>query len=805
MSALSNRTGYRFGRFELQADERRLLAAGKVVPLTARAFDLLLALVERAGRLVTKDELLERVWSGLVVEESNLAVQVSAVRKAVGSDAIETVPGRGYRFTLEVAVDAAQPSSGPALRHNLPRQLTSFIGHQSDVEKCAALLGKTRLLTLTGIGGLGKTRLSLVMGEQWLGDFADGVWFVELAPLADARLVSQAVASVLGVMEQAGRPILDVVMKFVSSRHLLLIFDTCEHLLHACADVARHLLQAGPNVRILATSREPLHVPGETTYALSSLSFPDTHRTFPLAALAEYEAVRLFVDRAAAAHPDFRLTKENAQAVCEICARLDGIPLALELAAARVRVLSVEAIAQRLHDRFRLLKGGDQTALPRQQTLRATIDWSHDLLTAQEQVLLRRLAVFAGGWTLEAAEAVGGGGEIDAAEVLDLNSQLTERSLVVVEPQGTRYRLLDTVRQYADERLAASGEGDATRTRHLDFFVALAEEAEPHLVGPREESWHARLDLERENLRSAHAWSERTDGGGEAALRLLFALRRWLPRNAFDLGDPVMAKPLARPGVRKRDLVRCRGLFAAGYLSYFRGSYEDTQQYADESLAIAREIGVVVCMADATTLLGMACHGQDDRVAARRHLADGLALAREAGDKAVLIDALNSLAELDSTEGDLEAAEARTEEALAVARDLETRDVTCILLLNLARMSISRGSARRAEELLRAALEVATENAIARYAHSLLAFVGGLAALQSDWDRVARLHGASDRELELKGLRREPADEAAIAPLIARAREALGPPRFSAAESAGRALARDEALAEARSWVEGLQ
>ncbi|MEO8753187.1 MAG: adenylate/guanylate cyclase domain-containing protein, partial [Casimicrobiaceae bacterium] len=365
----------------------------------------------------------------------------------------------------------------PALRsleatpNNLPQQLTSFIGREHELAQVKLQLAQTRLLTLLGIGGLGKSRLSLQVAAEVLDDYPDGVWFVELAPVTDARLVAQVVATVLGVKEEAGRPVLEALVKFVKDRHLLLVLDNCEHLAQACAELARQLLEAGARVRILASSREHLNIRGEKAYPLAPLAVPLPRQKLGAEALRQFAAVRLFVDRAIAAQPAFAITADNAAAVAEICHRLDGIPLALELAAARTRAMSVDQIAARLSDRFRLLGGGDRTALPRQQTLRALIDWSHDLLTAEEGALFRRLAVFAAGFTLEAAEKVGAGGGSEERDVVDLLTRLVEKSLIALDAGGERYYMLETVRQYAQERLDASQDGVEARARHLAFYL----------------------------------------------------------------------------------------------------------------------------------------------------------------------------------------------------------------------------------------------------------------------------------------------------------------------------------------------
>jgi predicted ATPase/class 3 adenylate cyclase len=433
--------------------------------------------------------------------------------------------------------------SFPALRslettpNNLPQQVTSFIGRERQLAETKALLDKTRLLTLLGAGGLGKTRLSLQVAADLLDNFPDGIWLVELAPLSDPQHVAQAAATVLGVKEDAGRPVQEALTKSINGRQLLLILDNCEHLLHACAVLVSSLLQAGPHLKIMASSREPLRIPGEATYQVPPLAVPEY---MPQVSLIQCDAVRLFGERAVAAQPAFAVTDQNAMAVATICQRLDGIPLALELAAARVRSLPVEKIAERLSDRFRVLTGGSRTALPRQQTLRACIDWSYNLLAPQECALLRRLSVFTGGFPLEGAEAVGAGGEFAEWEVLDLLTQLVEKSLVGLDAEGQRYRLLETVRQYAHELLEASPEADDVRTRHLHFYGALVDEADTHLHGPQQGAWLTRMDIERENLLAAHAWCGASAEHAEAGLQLAYGVQLyWMRRGILRLGYQV--------------------------------------------------------------------------------------------------------------------------------------------------------------------------------------------------------------------------------------------------------------------------
>src|SRR5262245_42819181 len=422
----------------------------------------------------------------------------------------------------ELPADFPPLKSLDALPNNLPRQLTRFIGREQAIVEVKRLLASSALLTLTGSGGCGKSRLALQVGADLLEEYADSVWLVELAALSDPERVPQTVATALGVRELPGRPLIQTLIDSLCPKQLLLLLDNCEHLLSACTQLTERLLQACPQVRVLASSREALGLLGEQSYRVPSLSLPDPRQLPPWERLPEFEAVQLFTDRAVLSQASFAVTEANAAAVVAVCRRLDGIPLAIELAAARVKALPVEKLNERLDDMFRLLTGGSRTALPRQQTLRALIDWSYDLLSPPERALLRRLSVFAGGWTLEAAEAVCVGDGIEGWEVLDLLTSLVEKSLVLYEEgEGEgRYRLLETVRQYARDRLLEAGESEAAREQHCDWFLALAEEAEPQLW--REVAWVERLEREHDNLRTALEWCAASSP--ETGLRLAGAL-----------------------------------------------------------------------------------------------------------------------------------------------------------------------------------------------------------------------------------------------------------------------------------------
>ena len=396
--------------------------------------------------------------------------------------------------------------------HNLPVQLTSFVGRQAEMHEVRQLLAGNRLVTLTGAGGAGKTRLAVEIVARIAAEFGDGVWYVDLAPITDPGVEPVALARALGLPDQPGRSTMDTLLRFVRDRRMLVVLDNCEHLLDASADLVVALLGAAPGLTVLATSREPIGVAGEVSWRVPSLSLAD-------------EAIELFTDRARRVRPDFAVSDDNAAVVTEICRRLDGLPLAIELAAARVRALSLLEIVDSLHDRFRLLTGGARTAVRRQQTLRASVDWSHALLTQPERVLFRRLAVFLGGFDLAAAQAVAGGGEVERFQVLDQLTLLVDKSLVVAEHTGgaTRYRLLETVRQYALEKLGESGEADSMRSRHRDHYTAMA----ALLDAPAGRDYERRVEqaeTEIDNLRAAFAWS-RENSDIELALALVSALQ----------------------------------------------------------------------------------------------------------------------------------------------------------------------------------------------------------------------------------------------------------------------------------------
>ena len=794
---------YFFDSCEVRITERRLLVDGQPVVLGARAFDVLQALIEQPGRVVSKERLFERAWPGLIVEENNLQVQVSALRKLLGSKAIATVPGRGYSFTAALVDRRDQtprPMAPPA--HNLPLRVNSFIGREQALVETEALIETTRLLTLVGAGGIGKTRLALQLAANVLDRFADGVWFVELGPLRDGRLIAQEVALALDVKESNRQTLQQALAAHVMERRLLLVLDNCEHLVDACAELVGHLLQAGPHLRILATSREPLHVAGESSYQVPALSLPDAQGESSDGGMLDCEAVRLFCERAAAVNREFQVTRENALEVAEICRRLDGVPLALELAAVRVRALPVETIRLRLADCFQLLTHGDRTSLPRHQTLRACIDWSYAQLTESERAVLQRLTVFAGSWTLEAAEAVGAAGDIEASDVLDLLTRLVDKSLVETVRGGHRYRMLETVRQYADEQLARTGEADEARKRHLDFYLALAAEIEPKLYGPEQQVWLARLDAEQENIFAAMQTCGRIAGGGRAALTLVHRIERWMiVRGLLEMAHRVTTTALLRDDAQARDRLRGRALWIASECDYFLGRYAMARTGVEESLAIARESGDMVNLAEALRLLGYVLRADGDPAQARQHFREALRIARASGDKRGLPRALNGLAELHRGEHEFDAAIPYYEEALALDRALGDQRGIAVQLGNLALLYVTLGHADRARALLRESLEIADEIGSSQLRQNALEGCAGLANLLARWEVAARLLGAVEIYAHRSGFFREPADAQFVASLTAATRDALGASALEAAQAAGRALDSESAIAEARALL----
>ncbi len=761
--------------------------------------------VNRAARVMSAAHGGQILLSQAVVDQLSNRLPEGASLRALGRVRLRDLASPEDLYQL---VHPRLRADFPALRsleatpNNLKQQLNSFVGRERELAEARRRLADCRLLTLLGMGGIGKSRMSAQLAADVLDDFPDGVWLIELASLSDPAAVARALARVLGVKEEADRSIVESLQRHVRDRSLLIVLDNCEHLLAACAALAKALLEAGPQVKLLATSRDPLQVAGEISLQVPTLSVPSAHTVAAAApeSLLRHEGVRLFVDRAGAAQPGFRVDARTAESVAMICSRLDGIALAIELAAARVRTLSVETIAERLDDRFRLLVSGDSTVPPRQRTLRALIDWSYDLLPRAERIVFDRLAVFAGGWTLDAAESVLADDTVSNEDVLDLLAHLVEKSLVRLEPDNGRYRMLDTVRAYALEKLESTGDAAATRTRHLSFFVGLAEQARPELFGPQQGEWLRKLDEEGENLLAAHAWCGTAQDGAHMDLRLVFSLKfYWLNRGLLALGHQVSGEALAREGARERNFERSRGLCDFGQLCFYLGRYDEAQRHLVESLEIARQIGDSGRVLAALQPLGMSAIGQGDVRGARTYLEEAVLLAEGQDNKRQLAAALNALGQLDRVEGRTQSAEQTYVRVVTLARELGDQESIAIGLLNLAMVAVDRGANARAACLLIEVLDIAKAIGSQPAAQSALDVAAALAVQVKDWRRALCYFDAAEVQAARTGLRRDPADQAFIAPRLEQMRKQASP--AEAARARHEHLPFEQVLAELSPWL----
>lgn len=629
----------------------------------------------------------------------------------------------------------------------LPLQLTSFLGRDGEMAEVERLLTTSRLLTLTGAGGSGKTRLALQVASQiasqHLGQFKNGVFFVNLAPLTDPNLVAATIAQTLGLREAPGRPLLDTLKAYLQDKEVLLLLDNFEQVLQAAPQVGE-LLQAVPDLKVLVTSREPLHLHGEQLYRVPPLALPplalppngeydagprQPPQNVPPARvarpvsdveyLAQYEAVALFIDRAKAARSDFALTEENARLVAQICHRLDGLPLAIELAAARVRHLSAADILERLVHRLQLLRGGARDLPSRQQTLRATIEWSYDLLTEGEKQLFRRMAVFQGGRSLKALEEICNGEGLQQVDVLEGVAALVDKNLL--QPQEdraaesarqARFVMLETLHEYAREKLQESGEAGEIQRQHARYFVQLVEEAEPKLRGPAQVVWFDRLKEEQDNIRAVFEWCRGEASGAEGvqiALRLVGALTwYWYTRGPFSEGRARAMAVLSRPEAKERTTLRTRALRTAAGMAWIQGDFALVRSLVEEGLVLARELGDRQMEGVFLYNLGHIAleEAEGDLAAARSLYEQSLAIQRELGNRPNIAGALNSLALVDRAEGDLAAARPRIEEALAIAREVGAPAEIAYSLQRLGELALREGNYPVSRSLLEQALTI---------------------------------------------------------------------------------------------------
>ena len=750
---------------------RQLMAAD---PLREEAFRLLMRLYsfvgDRARAIRTYEEC-------TAVLQRELGVVPDPATRAV------------YDGLLAAPAPLADGAATATVPINLPQHLSSFVGRKQDIAEVKRLLVTARLLTLTGAGGCGKTRLALRVAQERVASYPDGVWVVDLAPLADPAFVIQAVATALRVQEVPGKPLVETLATYLQGKSLLLVLDNCEHLSDACGTLAEHLLRRCSGLRILATSRHTLNVPGEVIWRVPSLSLPDLHDVASSPDhLLGYDATRLFTERALDVHPTFEVTSQNARAIGQVCQRLDGLPLAIEFAAARTKVLSVEQIAARLDDRFRLLTHGTHTALRRHQTLRAAMDWSYDLLSDKERALLRRLSIFAAGWTLEAVEMVCAQGNVERGEVLDLLTLLIDKSLVVavIHDGETRYRLLETVRQYGRHRLHEAGEVLEVGRRHRDWYLDLAERADPELRGPNQEAWFAHLEADRDNLRAALEWSSRDAGEAESGLRLAGALWWfWFVRSHFTEGRRSFQQ-LSEAGQGASPVVRARALKGAGVLAVAQGEFEAAGGFLDESLDLSRSVGDRREIAWALGWLGVRAMYMGDNEVAVASSNESLASWRELGDKWCVAWGQMAVAAVTSVSGNLDQARPLLGDSLSRFRELRDKWGTALVLHILGVVALASGQAERARSLIEESLPIWREAGDRR----------GIARALGNLGQVARLKGDDDRAIALwrqsLALFREAGDKRGIAQCLERLAGAAA--RRGGAGRAARLLGAADAL-----------
>jgi non-specific serine/threonine protein kinase len=662
-------------------------------------------------------------------------------------------------------------STKPAAKEvssNIPVPLTSFIGREKELKEIAGLLSSSRLVTLTGPGGVGKTRLAIETAQHSLKNFNDSVFWVGLVGLSDENLIPQEIAQSLNIREISNEPLIETLKTYLRSKDVLLIIDNCEHLIRACAQYAEQLLSASTKLKILATSIEALGLFNETTWQAPSLPWPGMQGPLSLKELQEFASIQLFYERASNAKSGFVLDERNAPSVAQICRRLDGIPLAIELAAARIKVLSVDEIAARLDDRFSLLTAGSRTAIPRHQTLRATIDWSYDLLTEPERVLLRRLSVFAGGFTLEAAEEVCSRG-MQRRDILDLLGRLVDKSLVVVEAavqsSETRYRLLETIRQYALEKLVETGEASLIRDQHLDFYLSLAEKSEPHIFRHESVMWISRLDKELDNIRVAMEWSTNS-GKAVVALRmagsLVYFCYFWFARgNLLSEWQHRIQLALSRPEGMERTLARAKALNGLGFM-YWADMYPtDRRLELEEALEIARELGDQRNTATALRYLGLLASMQGDYVEARSLLEQSLESWRMMGPegKGGVSWTLTFLGDVALNQKELNEARSIYEEAVAILREIGDKNFLAYSVRRLGLLAWREKDFARAIALCRESLSLNRELGDPRGVLACVSAFADIAVVQGKFECGATLMAAVETQLAAMGMQLLPVDK----------------------------------------------
>jgi predicted ATPase/DNA-binding XRE family transcriptional regulator len=713
----------------------------------------------------------------------------------------------------------------PPPQHNLPNNPSSFVGREKELTAVKRLLNTSRLVTLTGAGGIGKTRLALRAANQLLNAYPDGVWWVELAPLVRPGspkapssgpasqiaedLVPQAVAKAVRILEVPGRSVLDGILEALREKKVLLVLDNCEHLIEDCAALAELLLGQCPEVSVLATSREALSVPGEKAWLLPSLSLPEAGSAVDASHIFQSEAVSLFIERAGDVQPGYQPQTAEALTIAQICLRLDGIPLAIELAAARMSLLSAQEIASRLDQRFSLLTRGRRTALPRHQTLRAAIEWSHDLLSAPEQTLFRRLSVFAGGFSLEAAEAICAGQGIEQDEVLALLGRLIDKSLLQVQhapPDGalsTRYHYLDTIRSFGRLKLDEANETRWVRDGHADYYVRMAEAAEPDLLFQNQVLWFKRLLAEMGNMRAVIEWSSEKDEA-ESALRVVTALFWFWWLNGYSReGRDLTLKALALPSAMQLKERRAAALSTAGFDEFLQGDIGTAKRMLEEAVPVLRPSNDEVHLAWALQFFGLVLAYEKEYALADKANQEGVAIARRLSN-AYTSSLLFFLGDVDLLKGDIVRAKKTYEENAARLRELQSKSALAYPLRRLGYLALDQGDLPNARRYFQESLELNHEIGDLPGTTASLASAAALAIRLDQPATAARLCGAIENQWKTLGVYALYTDQAQFARIRGKLRGSLAEGTFNTAFSEGWDLSLEQAIALAEELLRGI-
>lgn len=835
---------YKFEDFRLDAAHLLLYQSGQEISLAPKVVETLLALVERSGEILSKDELMEIVWADSIVEESNLTQNLYLLRQilsktADGKPLIETLKRRGYRFNGEVSraeamaeknslngnSQSTNSESAPLNREQAEKtefkiqaaensngqiQMTGnqspIVGRESEISRIKNLLleNDVRLVTLVGIGGTGKTRLAQAVVQEVSDNFSDGVFFIELAAITNPEFVASTIAQQFGIKEAGGKPLLENLKDHLREKQMLIVADNFEQVAGAAPTIAA-LLAAAESVKFLITSRMLMNLSIEREFVVPPLAMPEETTNISLDESRNYEAIQLFIERARGAKPNFALTAENTEDVVKICARLDGLPLAIELAAARIKIISPRLILAKLENSLKLLTGGARDLPARQQTVRGTIEWSYNLLTEGEKRLFRHLAVFAGGFTFEAAEAVCGNEKLiadqrpktkDSIEVLDIITSLIDKSLLASKERAgdeQRFRLLETVRVYALESLEENNEAEALRRSHALYFLRLGEEAEPHLNDAQAGEWLNRLEDEHNNLRAAIGWLFENEL--QMAARLAAAIRIYLINHSHLTEGRDWLTTALENNFELPATLRFKLFNGLGYLAVYQGDYAAARKTFEEDLAEARPTGDKKRIAESLRGLGTVAYSQNDCAAARMFLEEGLAINRELNYTFGIAATLNGLGSIALDEGDSQTARSLFVESLANFRLLGNENGICYCLLNLGAVAYFSGDYKAAREYYGETVTTAQNLGYKDRVSLCLDGFAALAVKRGEGELAARLSGAAEHLREQIGYESEPIDRQRRNAHLAELETKMDEASFSELFEQGRKLKLEEAVA----------